>query len=94
VALFAISTESLETSKAYAQSLGVDYPLLSDSDRKVAEAYGVASPGVASGVARWTIYIGVDGKILYIDKQVLPTNHGRAIAAKLSELGVPKRARR
>jgi peroxiredoxin Q/BCP len=68
----------------------VDYAILSDPTRRVAEAYGVASPGIA----RWTFYIGLDGKILYIDKQVSPTNQGRVIAAKLAELGVPRRARR
>lgn len=68
----------------------MDYAILSDPTRRVAEAYGVASPGIA----RWTFYIGLDGKILYIDKQVSPTNQGRVIAAKLAELGVPRRARR
>ena len=87
VALFAISTDPVETNRAYAQSLGVDYPLLSDPTKKVADAYGVASPGIA----RWTFYIGVDGKILYIDKNVLPSSHGKAIVAKLAELGIPKR---
>jgi len=60
---------------------------LSDPTKKVAVAYGVASPSIA----RWTFYIGSDGKVLYIDKQVMPTSHGRAIVAKLAELGVPKR---
>jgi len=68
----------------------VDYPLLSDPTRKVAEAYGVATPSIA----RWTFYIGSDGKVLYIDKQVQATSQGKAIAAKLAELGVPKRVRR
>ena len=77
----------METNRAYAQRLVIDYPLLSDPTKKVAEAYGVASPGIA----RWTFYIGIDGKILYIDKNVMPTSHGRAIAAKLAELGIPKR---
>ena len=86
-ALFAISCDTAETNKEYALWLGVDYPLLSDPKRKVAEAYGVASPGIA----RWTFYIGSDGNILYIDKGVMPTSHGKAIAAKLAELGVPKR---
>jgi peroxiredoxin Q/BCP len=67
----------------------VDYPILSDPTRSVAIAYGVATPGIA----RWTFYISIEGKILYIDKQVLPSNHGRAVAAKLAELGVPKRVR-
>ena len=77
----------METNRAYAQRLVIDYPLLSDPTKKVAEAYGVASPGIA----RWTFYIGIDGKILYIDKNVMPTSHGKAIAAKLAELGIPKR---
>lgn len=68
----------------------MDYPLLSDPTKKVAEAYGVATPSVA----RWTFYIGANGKILYIDKEVFPSTHGRAIAAKLGELGVPKRGQR
>lgn len=59
----------------------------------MALAYGVASP-VYEGISRWTFYIGLDGKILYIDKEVSPSDHGKAIAAKLAELGVPKRARR
>lgn len=63
---------------------------MSDPTRKVAEAYGAATPSIA----RWTFYIGSNGKILYIDKQVQATTHGRAIAAKLAELGVPKRARK
>jgi peroxiredoxin Q/BCP len=87
VALFAISTDTVERNRAYAQDLGVDYPLLSDPTMKVAKAYGVASPGIA----RWTFYIGVDGKILYIDKNVLPSSHGKAVLAKLAELGIPKR---
>jgi peroxiredoxin Q/BCP len=77
----------VERNKAFAQSLVIDYILLSDPTKKVAEAYGVASPSIA----RWTFYIGSDGKILYIDKNVMPTSQGKAILAKLAELGIPKR---
>lgn len=90
MSFFAISIDSPETNKAFAQSLGVDYPILSDPTAKVAEAYGVGPPDVA----RWTFYIGLDGKILYIDKQVSPANSGKVVAAKLAELGVPKRVRK
>jgi peroxiredoxin Q/BCP len=41
------------------------------------------------GVAkRWTFYIGKDGKILAIDKDVKVDTAGADIAAKLGELGV------
>ena len=41
---------------------------------------------------RWTFYIGKDGKILHIDKEVKTASHGTDVAAKLKELGVePKK---
>jgi len=41
--------------------------------------------------SRWTFYIGVDGRILHVDKQVSPANAGKIVAAKLAELGVARR---
>ena len=90
MAYFAISVDPPATNKAFAQSLGVDYPLLSDPNKKVATAYGVVDADQPFA-SRWTYYIGIDGRIMYIDKQVSPSNHGKAIAAKLAELGVPRR---
>ena len=41
--------------------------------------------------ARRTIYVGKDGKILFIDSSVSPRSHGGDIASKLEELGVDKK---
>ena len=71
----------------------MDYPLLSDPERRAALAYGVAS-NVKSPAVRWTFYIGSDGRILDVDRQVAPSTHGRAVAAKLAELGVKRRTLR
>ena len=90
---FAISVDSPETNKAFAQSLAVDYPLLSDPTKQVATAYGVVDQDQPFA-SRWTFYIGRDGRLLYIDKQVSPAVHGKNIAAKLAELGVAKRGPR
>ena len=79
-----------EVNKSFAQSLGVDFPLLSDPTKKIAQAYGVVDEDQPFA-SRWTFYIGIDGRILYIDKQVSPSNHGKNIAAKLAELGVARR---
>jgi peroxiredoxin Q/BCP len=66
-----------------------DFPLLSDPTKATATAYGVLSErGVAN---RWTFYIGKDGRITYIDKDVnkrLATS-AEDMAAKLGELKVP-----
>jgi peroxiredoxin Q/BCP len=41
---------------------------------------------------RWTFYIGPDGKILYIDKNVTPPTAGADVVKRLAELGVKKRS--
>ena len=84
-----MSAKSPDTNKAFAQSLGLDYPLLSDPDKRVATAYGVVDADQPFP-SRWTFYIGADGRILAIDKLVSPATHGNAVVAKLSELGIPR----
>ena len=87
---FAASVDSPADNRKFAEQLGVDYPLLSDPTRAVAMAYGVVRDE-KSYATRCTFYIGMDGKILYIDRQVNPASHGQDIAARLAELGVPRR---
>ena len=89
VRYFAASVDTPETNTEFAESLGIEYPILSDPAKTVARAYGVLSPsGFAS---RWTFYIGADGRVLDIDKHVNASSHGPAIAARLGELGVETR---
>jgi peroxiredoxin Q/BCP len=87
---FTASCDPPDVNQKFAESLSVDYPILSDPEKKVAGAYGVLNPerGFAN---RWTFYIGKDGNILYIDKEVKPQTSGADIAARLKELGVPAR---
>jgi peroxiredoxin Q/BCP len=66
----------------------VDYPILSDPGKEVAKAYGVVTPERELPF-RWTFYIGGDGKILYVDKEVKPPTAGADVAARLKALGVP-----
>lgn len=53
----------------------------------MAAAYGVVNEN-RSVPFRHTHYIGPDGKILFIDKNVSAGTHGADVAAKLKELGV------
>lgn len=80
----------MEKNTAFAKSLDLDYPILSDPGKKVAEAYGVVHEGRAVP-ERWTFVIGEDGKILHVDKKVKSGSHGKDLAAKLAELNVPKK---
>ena len=38
---------------------------------------------------RWTFFIGPDGKVLHIAKNVKPGKHGEELVAKLTELETP-----
>jgi thioredoxin-dependent peroxiredoxin len=89
---FMISVDPLEGeqgNKAFAQAHNADFPLLSDPSKETANAYGVLSErGFAN---RWTFYIGKDGKITAIDKQVKPATSAEDMAAMLQQLGVEAR---
>ena len=87
-----ISTDTLEDNTAFAKKEGADFPLLADPTKQTANAYGVMKDyGAEYGMLanRWTFYIGPDGKILAIDKQVKPASSGTDAVAKLKELKVP-----
>jgi peroxiredoxin Q/BCP len=47
--------------------------------------------GEKKNASRWTFYIGKDGKIAFIDKEVKTGAHGSDVAAKLKELGVAEK---
>ena len=87
MAYFAASCDDAETNKKFAESLKLDYPILSDPELTAATAYGLISGGRKFS-SRATIYIGKDGKILFIDTSVDFKTHGADIAAKLAELEV------
>lgn len=85
VALFAASVDDVETNRKFSESLGLDYPILSDPKKDAAKAYGVLG---ANGLAsRWTFFIGKDGKIAAIDQGVQPSSHGAAVVEQAKKLG-------
>jgi peroxiredoxin Q/BCP len=88
VAYFTASVDKPEDNRRFAESLKLDYPILSDPDKTVAQAYGVMSPrGFAN---RWTYYIDKEGTIRAIDKAVQNRTEqaGSDVAAKIKELGL------
>jgi len=88
-AYFTASTDTADVNKKFAESLELDYPILSDPEKTVAKAYGVVHEGRAVP-ERWTFYIDNNGVIKEIDKGVQKRTEtaGSDIAAKLKELGI------
>lgn len=90
-AYFMASVDTPEKNLEFAKQEQANFPMLSDPQKTVAQAYGVLN---ARGLAnRWTFYIGPDGKIADIDKQVQADvqNAGKNLAAKLTQLNVKKK---
>jgi len=86
VAYFMASVDAVEDNKGFAEKEKADFPLLSDPTKQTATAYGVLNQ---NGMARrWTYYIGKDGKILGIDKEVKPATSAEDMIAKLGEYHV------
>ncbi|MBT6105245.1 redoxin domain-containing protein [Porticoccaceae bacterium] len=89
VTYFMASVDALEDNQAFAEENDADFPLLSDPSKKVAKAYDVlALYGLPK---RHTIYIGKDGKVLFIDRAINAATSAEDMAAKLEELGIPAR---
>ena len=87
MAYFAASVDTPETNRKFAESLQLDYPILSDQDKKVARAYGVLKLGFA---ARATFYVGKDGRIVHVDRSVKAATAGDDATRCLAELGIPR----
>jgi peroxiredoxin Q/BCP len=90
IALFGASCDSPSTNRRFAAALELDYPVLSDPDKRVAQDYGVVHEGRAYP-ERWTFIIGVDGTILDIITDVDTAAHGAQIAERLEALGVDRK---
>jgi len=85
IAYFGASCDTKEKNKEFFDKLGLDYQLLSDTDRKVATAYGILnSRGTRSN--RVTIFVDKEGKIAHIQTKVNVRKHGKEIVEQLKEL--------
>jgi thioredoxin-dependent peroxiredoxin len=89
VAYFTASVDSVDGDKgnaAFAKSLDLDYPILSDPDKSTAKAYGVLN---AAGMSsRVTFYIDKEGVIKEIDKKINTGKAGDDVVSKVKSLGI------
>jgi len=87
VAYFTASVDTPEDNKKFAEKLDLDYPILSDPTKSVANAFGVVNPdrGFAN---RWTYYIDKDGVIKEVDKKINVATAGADVASKAKSLGI------
>jgi len=84
---FMASVDPIEDNMGFAAEQKADFPLLSDPAKRTARAYEVL--GERGYAVRHTFYIGKDGKILAIDRNVNPPTSAQDMAHMLAELGTP-----
>lgn len=80
VTVLGVSKDSLESHKKFRDKYGLKFPLLSDIDGKICEAYGTwiekSMYGKKyMGIDRSTFIIGGDGKIVFLWRKVKVTGH-------------------
>jgi thioredoxin-dependent peroxiredoxin len=87
-AVFGVSTDNLKSHQKFAHKYDLTFPLLSDPDHAVAEAYD--SWGLKKfmgreyeGVKRNTFLIASDGKIAHVWEKVRPAGHPEEVLAEL-----------
>ncbi|MFI5754553.1 peroxiredoxin [Streptomyces sp. NPDC051569] len=59
--VWGISPQGVDSHEAFARKYGLRIPLLADTDRSVARAFGIAAPGI--GLRRAVFLIGPDGSL-------------------------------
>ena len=85
-ALYGISPDDSESHRAFREKFGLPFPLLVDTDHKLAERYGVWTerPNGGMGILRSSFVVGADGRLLSASYGVTPEDTTPEALAALS----------
>ena len=91
--LLGISPDTPKAQKNFQAKFELPFTLLADSEKKVAEAFGVMKDKnmygkKVRGVARTTFIIGPDGKIEHIFENVKADGHAQQVLDYLKDTGI------
>lgn len=87
--VWAVSVDAADYQDAFSTKLGLQFPLLPDTDRKLSILYGAAQD-VADLAARQSVLIDKTGLVRWIDTDVHIETHGADVLSKMRELGIDK----
>ncbi|MDH4134771.1 MAG: peroxiredoxin [Gammaproteobacteria bacterium] len=87
VAILGISTDDTQSHARFAEKFKLPFPLLSDTDGRVAKSYGsLQSLGPIQFAKRHSFVIAPDGRLAKIYRSVSPATHSRELQQDLKEL--------
>jgi peroxiredoxin Q/BCP len=78
--VYGISTDDLETNGRFAKELELSFPLLSDTEKKVAKLYGILNEK-AGFAMRFTFVVDKKGVIQHIEESAAAIAHEGALNA-------------
>ncbi|MDP1651813.1 MAG: peroxiredoxin [Rhodocyclaceae bacterium] len=82
-----ISVDSSDSHRAFASRLGLNFPLLADTDGQVSRRYGALSDfAIVKFAKRHTFLIDPEGRIAKAYRDVEPSRHAGEIIADLKQL--------
>lgn len=88
--ILGVSLDSVDSHKQFCAKEGLNFKLLSDSDKKVAAAYGsLTNLGIARFASRHTFLIDPSGRIARAYASVDPGKHSQEVLGALDELQKP-----
>ncbi|AQL43031.1 peroxiredoxin [Halorientalis sp. IM1011] len=87
VTVYGVSTDDVESHRAFADETGVEFDLLADPDGEVAAAFGVPRDAPGQSTPR-TTFVLVDGTVERVLTGVNPDGHARDLLLELLDDGV------
>ncbi len=87
--VIAVSTDDVAKVRAFAEQLHLPFPVLNDTNRRVALAWG-AVQSQTDAPSRLSFLIDKAGVVRWIDTDVHVQTHGADVLAKIKELGLDK----
>jgi peroxiredoxin Q/BCP len=93
-----VSTDDAGSHQRFRQKHGLPFPLLVDTDAKVAQRYGAWGEKTlygrkSIGMTRSTFLIGPDGRLLRVWKRARAAGHGEAVLGALEDISLREPSR-
>jgi len=85
VSVYGVSTDDVESHRAFADSEGLSFDLLADPDGNVAEAFGVE---LVDGHASRTTFVIAHNQVVGLYEGVRPDGHAKDVLRDLGEAGL------
>ena len=92
IEVIGISPDDAESHRRFCDKMGIRFPLLADTEKKVSKAFGVWGPKKFMGreyvgVVRSTFLVDEEGRIFKVFPKVRPAGHAKQVLESFADAG-------